>query len=321
MSYVAGNQNRLPTTTATTTTTTTTATTTARLAAASKRRFKKPKQIWRDAQPSVTAPNKFHSYDVDPLDHAETEPRALGHAAAVLRNLALEMSKISSSLKLWDPYFCKGAMKEHFKKLGFTKVHNANEDCYAVFKSGNLPEHDVIISNPPYSEDHIEKCLKFCVSNRKPWLLLLPNWVASKPYYKEVLGKKASDVFFISPVERYCYMMPRDLVVGRSRPDWVGDDGRTSPYNSSWFIYLPKVHPKIYAQMEAKGGSKHGCEWVLGRSIKAAKWKLKKISTREEVTQPSGAKATMNRKAKNKKSSTAPFPQETKRIYEGTVEF
>ncbi|CAK0865771.1 unnamed protein product [Prorocentrum cordatum] len=81
--------------------------------------------------------------------------------------------------------------------LGFRKVHNVNEDFYAVIESGKLPEHDLILSSPPYSGDHLERCLRFCGSCGSAWALLLPNWVQSRPYFREVLGSKSEQVFYI----------------------------------------------------------------------------------------------------------------------------
>jgi len=168
-------------------------------------------------------------------------------------------------------------MVKRLNELGFKKVHNVNEDCYKVFASGSLPDHDVLISSPPYSGDHLERCLRFCAGSAKSWCLLLPNWVESKPYFKEVLGSKTAELFYISPVERYTYWMPPDLVTGRHKPDWVGQDGGTSPYHSTWYVYLQKKLPqhKIYGALEKLNAAKK--DWVLTRTLQAARWKLKKM--------------------------------------------
>jgi len=85
------------------------------------------KRIWREA---IAAPNGalyangFHTYKVDPLDHAETDVRAYSHVTPLMKMLAKELSKPSEELGLWDPYFCKGAMVAKLGSLGFPKVHN-----------------------------------------------------------------------------------------------------------------------------------------------------------------------------------------------------
>lgn len=47
--------------------------------------------------------------------------------------------------------------------------HNANA------ATGKLPEFDVLVTNPPFSGDHIERTLAFALACRKPWFLLLPQ--------------------------------------------------------------------------------------------------------------------------------------------------
>ena len=68
---------------------------------------------------------------------------------------------------------------------------NENKDFYEVVKNDEVPEHDVLVTNPPYSEDHVEKCLRFaalnCARHDRPYFLLLPSYVINKPYYVDAL--------------------------------------------------------------------------------------------------------------------------------------
>lgn len=237
----------------------------------------KAKRIWREAVPSAPANNGFHTYKVDALDHAETDIRAYEHLTPLLKLVATQLSKPQADLRLWDPYFCKGSMVKRLGTLGFNKVHNVNEDFYAVIASGTLPEHDVIISSPPYSGDHLERCLKFCAKSTSTWCLLLPNWVESRPYFEQALGKEKCDrLFYIAPARRYTYWMPPDLVKGSSKPEWVGEDGGTSPYDSTWYVCLPRAMPQkqLFTLLTLDDGFKK--EWVAASSMKAARWLVKK---------------------------------------------
>ena len=74
---------------------------------------------------------------------------------------------------------------------GFPNVHNKNEDFYACAAAGRTPEYDVLVTNPPYSEDHIERIVRFCVEKQKPWFLLVPNYVYVNPYFDEIMQKAA----------------------------------------------------------------------------------------------------------------------------------
>ena len=66
---------------------------------------------------------------------------------------------------------------------------------------GEVPAHDVLVTNPPYSADHVEKCITFAAKNLyehgRPYFLLLPSYCVNKPYYTSALltggaeGKRA----------------------------------------------------------------------------------------------------------------------------------
>lgn len=71
-------------------------------------------------------------------------------------------------------------------------MYNRNEDFYKVVERGMVPEHDVLVTNPPYSADHMQRCLRFCAANGRPWLLLLPNFVYRKRDYLGILGEARS---------------------------------------------------------------------------------------------------------------------------------
>ena len=59
-------------------------------------------------------------------------------------------------------------------------LHCRKEDFYLKHETGECPDYDILVTNPPYSEDHIEKILNFCVNAGKPYFLLLPNYVYTK---------------------------------------------------------------------------------------------------------------------------------------------
>lgn len=54
-------------------------------------------------------------------------------------------------------------------------------DLAQVVKNGKVPAHDVVVTNPPFSGEHVPKILSFCArEDAKPWFLLLPNYVYLK---------------------------------------------------------------------------------------------------------------------------------------------
>ena len=179
-----------------------------------------------------------HTFTPDPNDHCETSSIAYRHIAPILQLVAAALKKPPKSLRIWDPYYCAGSVQRHLKAIGFPLVHNVNEDFYKVLASRQLPEHDVVLTNPPYTADHVERFIRFAVENGKPWFLLVPDYFAHRPNYEPALGSVRP--FYLCPRERYHYWTPdglreernvkghRNLALGR----------RNSPFVSYWHIHL-----------------------------------------------------------------------------------
>ena len=88
-------------------------------------------------------------------DHFETSLPALRDAAPVLRAAAKALGLPKAKrLRVYDPYFCEGAVVGLLRGLGFKRVYNRNEDFYAVAAARRLPAFDALLTNPPFSADH-----------------------------------------------------------------------------------------------------------------------------------------------------------------------
>lgn len=196
-------------------------------------------------------------FQVDTDDHCETSHVAYAHVAPILTYIAEQLEKTPENLQIYDPYYCAGTVVQHLNKLGFDNVYNQPEDFYRVIQDGCVPQHDVLVTNPPYSGDHFERLLKFCSENNKPALLLIPDHLSKKNYVKDYLDK----YFFLTPAERYFYWTPEGL-----RPNDGNNDTddktnskkkkkkkskqhknlmlgtRNSPFASHWFIC---THPVV----------------------------------------------------------------------------
>lgn len=115
-----------------------------------------------------------HPFQADPHDHCETPPEAYAHLAPVLRAIAAAAlgrrgdDAASSSLAVYDPYFCAGSAARHLAAVGFPTVINRNEDFYAAVDAGAVPAHDVVVTNPPFSGDHVERLLRWAVARHSP---------------------------------------------------------------------------------------------------------------------------------------------------------
>ena len=82
-------------------------------------------------------------------DHCETAPEAYTHIAGALQQLAATLGVPAAELRIYDPFYCNGAVERHLAALGFPCVHNRNEDFYAVLQEGRVPPHDVVVTAPP----------------------------------------------------------------------------------------------------------------------------------------------------------------------------
>jgi len=168
-------------------------------------------------------------FQVDAADHCETSLEAYQHLIPFLDLFAHSIGKSRSTLLIYDPYYCAGKMKSILAGFGFTHVYNECEDFYEKISSQTIPEFDLLVTNPPYSSTHMEKLLNFCVTFKKPYALLLPNFVYTKPYYAELKLKS----FFLVPKLRYSYLPPK-WVDGGSTALSKGKN-KTAPFHSFWY--------------------------------------------------------------------------------------
>lgn len=168
------------------------------------------------------------SFEVDYNDHFETPLAAYADIAPVLDVAAKMLSKERSSLVLYDPYYCQGNMRSHLATLGFTNVINENRDFYKDIAESRVPEYDVLITNPPFSGDHKPRLLDYLKStgNKKPFLLVLPAYTATKSYWRDFVATVSANPGFM-------YVMPR-VSYPYDHPEGTGKDA--PPFYSAWFV-------------------------------------------------------------------------------------
>ena len=164
-----------------------------------KKKKKAKKSIVPDTQSSTQTTNEEahtdimdYPYDVNDDDHCETPACAYEHLVPILMKVAHVLGKTPSSLKIYDPYYCEGAVIARLAGLGFQSVYNKKEDFYQKIDTGTVPEYDCLVTNPPYSADHMERLLEFCAQSTLPFFLLLPNYVYMKPYCMQLFLEQKS---------------------------------------------------------------------------------------------------------------------------------
>jgi hypothetical protein len=63
------------------------------------------------------------------------------------------------------------------KSLGLVNVINECVDFYTAIEEETVPEYDVLITNPPFSGDHMERLLAFCVKKQSKPVCCVNNTV------------------------------------------------------------------------------------------------------------------------------------------------
>ena len=121
------------------------------------------------------------------------------------------------------------------ESLGFPNVYNRKEDCYKVWEdTSRYPTHDVLVTNPPYSGDHIERLVEHVTSRAfsdRPWMLLLPQWAHKKDYF--LSSTKHIRPFYLVPHKRYVYTPPPAFREAKKSDVHK----KSSPFVSMWFIW------------------------------------------------------------------------------------
>ena len=194
---------------------------------------------------NTNSSNKWSSgsypYPTDYNDHFETPQRAYADIYPLLQ-YCLQKNKKSSSNKesatIYDPYFCTGTaailMEQTIKSNKHksplptpVRIHHKKADFYVDIRQNKVPQYDILVTNPPYSSNHKERCLEFAVNqlkrNGRPFLLLMPNYVSTKEYFRKLT--QTIQVVFIAPSTSHPYEY--------NHPDGTGHE--KSPFESVWF--------------------------------------------------------------------------------------
>ena len=230
-----------------------------------------------------------HPFPTVALDHCETPQLAYEHLNEFLRIYLRENTKDRTPTRIWDPYYCDGSMKRIFEDLGFPSdmILHENKDFYKLIATPDtIPHHSMLVTNPPYSDDHIDRLLEFCitreVSHEVPCCVLLPNWVSRRPTYSSTVVKPALaaqyEIFYLTSAQPYTYTMP-SWVSSNDRPGHVLDDGHTTPYLSSWYIFVPPspaASRRSYLERMDALSKEISASWVVAKTAKGLKWKIDK---------------------------------------------
>lgn len=123
-------------------------------------------------------------------------------------------------------------------------MEHRNEDFYKIVQDNKQPVYDVLVTNPPYSGEHKRRCLEYCKGSGKPWFLLIPNYVATKDYFKRSVLGAASDgsgePFYVVPKAKYLFDHPE------------GTGHAESPFFAVWFVHCGAHNDDVFNAFKAQ---------------------------------------------------------------------
>ena len=221
-------------------------------AAPSAKRKKKQRKLSPPTAPhpaaggqAATALAAKYAWDTDYGDHFETSEQAFRDVAPALRQLC----GAGAGAAILDPYYCDGAAETRLRALGFRNATNPATDFYAsraYREPGDRSTFDALVTNPPYSGDHKERCLAFALACGRPFALLLPAYVAEKKYFADACARTGAAPFFVSPARGrppYEYAHPHGTgkAAAPFASAWVVDSGRGAAATAALFEAVAKL--------------------------------------------------------------------------------
>ena len=222
--------------------------------------------------------NKSYPYEVDYNDHFETPLRAYEDILFLLDIVAPQKINRSKHQILYDPYYCNGKTIKQLSQLGYhspnsninsnqNQIQNQNKDkdknqnqnqnqnqtgiiihkkrdFYKDIQTNSIPLYDTFITNPPYSSNHKQKCLHFCIQQiqkyQKSFFILMPNYVACKDYFRQIINDLSSNVTIAYFVPNIPYEYEHPEGTGKTIP----------PFASIWFCGMKKSNMQLLKQQQ-----------------------------------------------------------------------
>lgn len=128
-------------------------------------------------------------FEADYNDHFETSAEAIADVFPAVNMIRLlTFPADPSRFTVYDPYFCAGAVVKIWHDLGIEHVIHEKRDFYKDIEAGEVPRHDhMLVTNPPFSGDHLSRLFTFLVQRRKPFAVLCPDYIAKKAWYVKLV--------------------------------------------------------------------------------------------------------------------------------------
>jgi len=128
---------------------------------------------------------------------------------------------------IWESFFGDGKSGNDLKELGFNVIHEEID----FFDNKTLPDYDLIVSNPPFSQS--KDIMKRLSDLDKPFILIMPSSKINTSYIRDNFTNKGLQI--IIPRKRIHF---NKLVDGKKPENWK------NACNFDCFYYCYKMNLK-----------------------------------------------------------------------------
>mmetsp|Transcript_9295 Transcript_9295/g.10808 ORF Transcript_9295/g.10808 Transcript_9295/m.10808 type:complete len:369 (-) Transcript_9295:111-1217(-) len=151
---------------------------------------------------------------------------------------------------IYDPYYCDGRTERLLKSLGYSNVIHEKRDFYKDIRDNTVPAFNTLVTNPPYSDNHKERCVTFALEHlrereeeHRSFFILMPNYIACRDHFRSTIMKSSNtdkkmrsnekhtdpmDILYVIPSVPYEY----------DHPEGTGKE--ISPFASIWYCGVPR---------------------------------------------------------------------------------
>ena len=126
---------------------------------------------------------------------------------------------------IWEAFFGDGESGKYLTELGFNTIHEEID----FFNDDTLPNYDIIVSNPPFSQS--KAIMKRLAVLDKPFILILPSSKINTQYFRENFKNKGLQI--IIPRKRIHFTK---LIDGKVPDIWINN------CNFDCFYYCYKMN-------------------------------------------------------------------------------
>ena len=124
---------------------------------------------------------------------------------------------------IWEAFYGDGTSGTHLRELGFNTIHEPID----FFDDDTVPEYDILISNPPFSQS--KNIMNRLYELDKPFILIMPSSKINTSYFRQWRDRNIQIV------------IPRKRIHFTKLVDGIVPDNYKSSCNFDCFYYCYKI--------------------------------------------------------------------------------